>query len=155
MKTENLVKPCRVRIAHPTGYGMIILMNKLLKIFFVIIKVILCLFLTLAVGVWSSYILIIAFTHPINFDWQMIIFTIFSVLIIIGVWIIAFVKTNKIIILLYLILLITYFFTPKIFPSVMMQFNIDSCLDRGGCWDSIRNNCEMNNQKKCTETISK
>ncbi len=29
--------------------------------------------------------------------------------------------------------------------------NIDSCLDRGGCWDYIRKKCEMNNQGFCVK----
>ena len=86
-----------------------------------------------------------------KYDWQIFFYLTYSALIIVGVWIITFVKTSKIIKLIYSILFITYFFTPKIFPSVVTQFSIDSCLDRGGCWDSIKNNCEMQDQKKCTE----
>ena len=111
-------------------------------------------FFTLLTMYWTLLVAIGIKVRPQDFDLQVLFYLIFSVLIIPGLWIISFKRTPLTVKLIYSILFITYFFTPKIFPSVLTQFSIDSCLDRGGCWDSAKNKCEIWDQKKCTEIKS-
>lgn len=109
-----------------------------------IFKILFCLFLTLTLGVWSG---IVALAD--KYDLQIILYLTLLILTIVGIWQISFIKTKKIVKLIYLILFISYLFSPKILPSVIKQFNIDNCLDSGGCWDQIRNRCEMRDRSKC------
>ena len=124
-------------------------MKNFLKLFFGIIKVLLCSIFTLIFGVWSTYILIIALTHPSTFDWQMMIFAIFSLFIIIGIWLISFIKTTKIVKIIYSILLILYIFMPYILPSVMKQIDIDICIDTGICAEGVRFGNDIVSKEYC------
>ncbi|OGH97552.1 MAG: hypothetical protein A2104_02950 [Candidatus Melainabacteria bacterium GWF2_32_7] len=123
-------------------------MKILSGILIVILKVSICLFLTLILCACSG---VVAFAD--RYDWQIILYLTLSILIVVGFWLVFFIKMKRTIKLVYLILFILYLFIPKTLPSVMQQFNIDNCLDSGGCWDSIRNRCEMQDQGKCVITI--
>ncbi len=122
-------------------------MKILSEILIVILKISLCLFLTLVLGIWSG---IVVFAD--QYDWQIILYLTLSSLTIMGIWLVFFIKMKKITKLVYLVLFISYLFIPKTLPSVMKQFNIDSCLDSGGCWDLIRDRCKMRDQGKCVIT---
>ena len=124
-------------------------MKTFLKIIFGIIKALLCSIFTLIFGAWSTYILIIALVHPFEFDWQMVIFTIFSLIMVIGIWLISFIKTTKKVKIIYLILLISYIFMPYILPSVMRQLDYDTCADIGICAEGLRFGNDVMNKEYC------
>lgn|GEM_PF-1905385 len=131
-----------------------------------------CFFIT---AFLSISILTVGFALKNGVDWQIIIYLSYLALIIIGSWAVPWslffvkTKTTKIfVILVYLILFISYFYTYNLLPSVKKQYDlgknvdlglnwykIDSCLDTGGCWDDIRNRCEMKDQGKCVESPEK
>ena len=52
---------------------------------------------------------------------------------------------------IFLHILFTIIFLIVIFRPIgkTKNFEIDSCLDRGYCWDYIRNKCEKSNQGLC------
>lgn len=51
-----------------------------------------------------------------------------------------------------LIIIITLFLINEYFVSNTELSKIDSCLDKGYCWDFIRNRCEENDQGFCVKS---
>ena len=88
-----------------------------------------------------------------NVDIQILFFAIFSVFLGIIFIILIFYKMNllnkNILMLLFLILQFGFIFFSLKLPSINKINQIDSCLDRGYCWDYIRNKCEKSNQGFC------
>ncbi len=111
-----------------------------------------CFFIT---AFLSINILTVGFGLRDGFDWQIIIYIIYLAMIILGSlsipWFLFFIKTkiSKIfIVLIYLILFFSYFYTHSLLPSVKEQYDLGRCADWGGRWDSIEDKCIMPNSKK-------
>ncbi len=110
----------------------------LIRLFIIIIKLFLCLVITIF-GLFRDYI-ILAIPH--EFSWQILFYLFFAVIAISGIWVILFKKTKKITKLIFLGLFITYFLSPKFLPSVMKTFQVDSCLSGGICTEGLEINTE-------------
>lgn len=88
-----------------------------------------------------------------NFDIQVLLFGIVTLGLLISFVFLFFIKSlNKIRIPLLLVLLILQIIDFRFsfyIPSVNKAIEIEACLDRGYCWDYIRNKCEKNDQGFC------
>ena len=56
-------------------------------------------------------------------------------------------------VLYFTIVFLIFLFVLKIFRDSSWS-KIDVCLDKGGCWDYIRNRCEIDNQDYCVKNSS-
>lgn len=92
----------------------------------VIFKIILCFVFTLFISVGAGIIFVA------KFDWQIILYLILFILVIIGFWMATFVKTKKIKIV-YLYIFITFILASLFLPSVRHRYELDICVDTGIC----------------------
>jgi hypothetical protein len=129
-------------------------MIKLIKnILINFIKIIFSLIVSLFI-LYMNFIIIINASGTKIFDWQIVLYVLFSIFVLLLIWILAFTKigfSKKIMLILFFII---WLILPKILPNVMRQIDNDFCLDKGGCWDYIRNRCEMDNQGYCVKNSS-
>ena len=88
-----------------------------------------------------------------NVDIQILFFAIFSVLLGINFIILIFYKmkllNKNILMFLFLIFKFCFIFFSLKLPTINKINQIDSCVDKGYCWDYIRNKCEKSNQGLC------
>lgn len=108
------------------------------KILIITLKLFVCLFFTLA---FIGCAVVISFTK--EYDWQINFYKIFSLIMIPGLWVVFFLKVNKIIKLIYIFLFIFHFFITGALPSVKQEFEIDNCYDDGNYWDHNQGKCIM------------
>lgn len=65
-----------------------------------------------------------------SFDWQILLFEYVSLIAVIGIWAIAFVKVKNKIVIIYALIFISWFMLLAL-PTVKQQINIDSSIDSG------------------------
>lgn len=108
----------------------------LYKVLFTLLKLLFCFFITIFV-VYSA-----AITSVGKFDWQILLYEIFSIFTIIGIWIVAFAKVKKRTAIIYALIFILWFGFLDLLPSVKKQLDIDDCLDSGTCAEGLFINTE-------------
>lgn len=108
----------------------------LYKVLFTLLKLLFCLFITIFVSYFA--VLIIFY----KFDLQILLYEIFSIFTIIGIWIVAFEKVKKRTAIIYALIFILWFGFLDMLPSVKKQLDIDDCLDSGSCAEGLFINTE-------------
>lgn len=113
-------------------------MIKLIKnILINFIKIIFSLIVSLFI-LYMNFIIIINASGTKIFDWQIVLYVLFSIFVLLLIWILAFTKigfSKKIILSLFFII---WLILPKILPNVMRQIDNDFCLDTGICEESVK-----------------
>lgn len=92
----------------------------------IVFKLLLGLLFTLFIGIGAGIIFVA------KFDWQITLYLILYISVIIGFWIATFVKIKKLRIV-YLFIFITFILTSLFLPSVRHQYELDMCVDTGDC----------------------
>lgn len=121
----------------------------LFKIMVAIVKIFTCLAITFFVGYFAAIASATAIAGKQGFDWQVLLYALASVFTILGIWLIAFVKTNKKIKIIYALTFFIWLFSPRILPSVMRQFDYDTCVDIGICAEGLRFADGVMNKEYC------
>lgn len=112
-------------------------MKLLAKIILVVLKILFCLVFTLfCLGC------LITVSTKNGSDGQINFYIWLSLLLPIFTWLIFFMKTGKIVKIVYLIILIIYFSSANFLPSVKYQFDEDFCLDSAICSEGLELNTE-------------
>lgn len=111
-------------------------LKTLLKVLFTLLKLLFCLFITLFV----SYFALLIFVSKL--DLQILLYEIISIFMIIGVWIVAFIKVKNRTVIIYALIFIFWFVFLNTLPSVKKQIDIDGCLDSGDCAEGLFINTE-------------
>lgn len=110
----------------------------LFKIMVVVVKIFACLVITFFVGYFAAIASSTAIAGKQGFDWQVLLYVLASVFMIFGGWLIAFIKTKRNIKIIYSAVFFIWLFSPRILPSVMRQFDYDTCVDIGICAEGLR-----------------
>ena len=110
----------------------------LFRIIVAVVKIFICLSITLFVGYFVAIASATAIVGKQGFDWQVLLYVLASVFTILGIWLIAFVKTKRNTKIIYAVIFFIWLFSPRILPSVMRQFDFDTCVDIGICAEDIR-----------------
>jgi hypothetical protein len=121
----------------------------LFRIIVIVVKIFICLSITLFVGYFASIASVIATVGKQVFDWQVLLYVLVSVFTVLGIWLIAFIKTKKITKIIYAIIFFIWLFSPRILPSVMRQFDYDTCVDIGICAEGLRFADGVMNEEYC------
>lgn len=121
----------------------------LFKIMVAIVKIFTCLAITFFVGYFAAIASATAIAGKQGFDWQVLLYVLASVFTILGIWLIAFVKTNKKIKIIYAVIFFIWLLSPRILPSVMRQFDYDTCVDIGICAEGLRFKDGVMNKEYC------
>ncbi len=113
----------------------------LYKVLFTLLKLLFSFFITIFV-LYSAAIISAGLCIDSKFDWQILLYEIFSIFTIIGIWIVAFVKVKKRTAIIYALIFILWFGFLDMLPSVKKQLDIDDCLDSGSCAEGLFINTE-------------
>jgi len=131
-------------------------MKNFFKMFFIILtKIIFCLFLTLLI-LYFNFIVIVTIGASDTIDWQIILYNLFSVFVLLIIWFLIFAKIKIKYKFLLIVPVFIWLFLPKFLPNVMKQFDLDSCLDTGLCREGIikmqdnKGNAIPINKENCT-----
>lgn len=92
----------------------------------IIFKILLCLAFTLFISVGAGIIFVA------KFDWQIMLYLMLFITVIIGFWVAIFIKVKKLRII-YLFIFITFILASFLLPSVKQQYLLDICVDTGDC----------------------
>lgn len=114
----------------------------LYKVLFTLIKLLFCFFITIFV-VFSAAIISAGLCIAYKFDWQILLYEVISVFVVIGVWIVAFTKVKNRTAIIYALIFILWFGFLDLLPSVKKQIDIDDCLDSGACAEGLFINTEF------------
>lgn len=114
------------------------LFSILFRIIVIILKIFICLNITLFVGYFATIASVIAIGGRQGFDWQVLLYVLASAFTMLGIWLIAFIKTKRNIKIIYAVIFFIWLFSPRILPSVMRQFDFDTCVDIGICAEGVR-----------------
>lgn len=109
-----------------------LILNNFLKILYILLKLLFCLFITIFV-VYSAAIISAGLCVDSKFDWQILLYEIISIFIIVGIWIVSFVKVKKRTAIIYALIFVLWFISLSKLPSVKKQLDLDNCVDTGNC----------------------
>lgn len=102
-----------------------------MKTVILIIKMILCSFLTLLMG-----ICVIITGQEIN--WQVVLYLLSAFFIVIGIWLLAFANPKNKEKIIFVFLLIIFLLLPNFLPYIKHQYDVDSCIDSGICPEGFK-----------------
>lgn len=121
----------------------------LFRIMVVIVKIFTCLAITIFVGYFAAIASATAIAGKQGFDWQVLLYVLVSAYIVLGIWLLAFIKTKRNTKIIYAAILLIWLFAPRISPSVMRQFDFDTCVDIGICAEGLRFSNGVMNKEYC------
>lgn len=121
----------------------------LLKIIVTIIKIFICLNITLFAFYFAGIVSVIAGIGRNEFDWQILLYILVSVFTVLGIWFLAFIKTKRNTKIIYTVIFFIWLFSPRILPSVMRQFDFDSCIDTGICAEGLKFGNDVMSKEYC------
>lgn len=125
------------------------LFSILFRIIVAILKIFICLSITIFVGYFATIASATATVGKQGFDWQVVLYVLASIFTILGIWLLAFIKTKRNIKIIYTVAFFIWLFSPKILPSVMRQFDYDTCIDIGICAEGLRFSNGVMNEGYC------
>lgn len=123
----------------------------LFKIMVVIVKIFTCIAITLFVGYFATIAIATASAGRQGFDWQVLLYVLASAFTVLGIWLIAFIKTKRNIKIIYSAIFCIWLFSPIILPSVMRQFDYDTCVDIGICAEGLKFSDGVMNKEYCLQ----
>ena len=121
----------------------------LLRIIVAIVKIFICISITLFVGYFAAIASATAIAGKQGFDWQVLLYVLASIFTIFGIWLIAFIKTKRNIKIIYSAIFCIWLFSPIILPSVMRQFDFDIYADIGICAEGVKFSDGVMNKEYC------
>lgn len=121
----------------------------LFRIIVAVVKIFICLGITIFVGYFATIASVVAIAGRQGFDWQVLLYVFVSVFTVLGIWLIAFIKTKKNTKIIFTIIFLIWLFSPRILPSVMRQFDYDTCVDIGICAEGLRFSDGVMNKEYC------
>lgn len=121
----------------------------LFKIIVAVVKIFICLGITIFVGYFAAIASATAIAGKQGFDWQVLLYVLASAFTVLGIWLLAFIKTKNNIKLIYAVIFFIWLFSPRILPSVMRQFDYDTCVDIGICAEGLRFSNGIMNKEYC------
>ncbi len=130
-------------------YDKIKSMRIFVNIVFIVLKVIFSIFFMLTIAYIGLEATLGAFLHPENLDWQISFFAAYSLLLIIGLWSIPYLKIQIIYKLIFIGLLVSYFYLLKTLPSIVYQLDEAACLEMGSCKEGVKWGKEIMNREVC------
>lgn len=125
------------------------LFSILFRIIFTVVKIFICLSITIFVGYFAAIASATAIAGKQGFDWQVLLYVLASVFTVLGIWLIGFKKTTKNTKIIYAAIFLIWLFAPRISPSVMRQFDFDTCVDIGICAEGLRFSDGVMNKEYC------
>lgn len=128
-------------------------LTKPFLILFRIIVAFVKIFISLGITLFVSYFAVIASATAIvgnqGFDWQVLLYILVSAFTVLGIWLVAFIKTKRNTKIIYAVIFFIWLLSPKILPSVMRQFDYDTCVDIGICSEGLRFSDGVMNKEYC------
>jgi len=121
----------------------------LFRIMVAIVKIFICLGITLFVGYFATIASVITSVNSQGFDWKILLYIIISAYIVLGIWLIALIKTKKNAKIIYAVIFFIWFFSPRIFHFITRQFDYDICTDIGICAEGLRFADGVMNKEYC------
>lgn len=125
------------------------LFSIIFKLIIILIKILSCLFVTITVCYFAAIASVVAIAGRQGFDWQVLLYVLASVFAVFGIWLIAFKKTKRNTKIIYTVIFFIWLFSPRILPSVMRQFDFDTCVDSGICAEGLRFADGVMNEEYC------
>lgn len=125
------------------------LFSIIFKIIIIFIKLFVCLNITLFACYFAGIVSVIASVGRNEFDWQILLYVLVAGFIVLGIWLVAFIKTPKNTKIIYAVIFFIWLFSPRILPSVMRQFDFDTCVDIGICSEGLRFKDGIMNKEYC------
>lgn len=127
----------------------------LFRIMVAVVKIFICLSITLFVGYFASIASATAIAGKQGFDWQVLLYFLASIFTILGGWLVSFIKTKRNTKIIYAVIFFTWLFSPRILPSVMRQLDYDTCVDIGICAEGVRFSDGVMNEEYCLKKAKK
>jgi len=121
----------------------------LFRIMVAVVKIFICSSITIFVGYFAAIASVIASVGKQGFDWQVLLYVLASILTVLGIWLIAFKKTKRNTKIIYAVICFIWLVSPRILPSVMRQFDFDTCVDIGICAEGLRFANGVMNKEYC------
>lgn len=121
----------------------------LFRIIAAVVKIFACLAITLFIGYFAAIASTTAIAGKQGVDWQVLLYVLVSAFTVLGGWLIAFIKTKRNIKIIYAVIFFIWLFSPRILPSVMRQFDFDTCVDIGICSEGLRFKDGIMNKEYC------
>ena len=121
----------------------------LFRIIVAIVKIFICLGITLFVGYFATIASVITSVNSQGFDWKILLYIIISAYIVLGIWLIAFIKTKKNTKIIYAVIFFIWLFSPRIFHFITRQFDYGICADIGICAEGLRFSNGVMNKEYC------
>lgn len=121
----------------------------LFRIMVAVVKTFICLSITVFVGYFAAIASVIASVGKQGFDWQVLLYVLASIFTALGTWLLAFKKTKRNTKIIYAVIFFIWLVSPRILPSVMRQFDFDTCVDIGICAEGLRFANGVMNKEYC------
>lgn len=121
----------------------------LFRIIVTVVKIFICLSITIFIGYFAAIASVVASVGRQGFDWQVLLYVLASIFTILGIWLVAFIKTKRNTKIIYAVIFFIWLFSPRILPSVMRQFDYDTCVDIGICSEGLRFSDGVMNKEYC------
>lgn len=114
------------------------------KLLLCILKIILCVFINASIFL-ISYVALFAN----DYDWPLVLYLASFIFLMIGIWILFFVKNNLIFKVVYFSMFFLFINAHRFAPSVKQQFDMDFCLDSGICVQGLKFKDGVMNKDYC------
>lgn len=105
----------------------------LLKLLIALIKIFVCISISIFVGYFAVICGFIELFGEDGLNWQILLYIIISMSVLLGTWLIAFIKSSKKVKIIYVLIFLTWFFSHSFLPSVNRALDLDICIDTGDC----------------------
>lgn len=152
------------------------ILKKIFKVFIWLVKVLVCASISFLVFMESSYILEIPVNNPEYWDWQLILFALLSVFLLVASAICLFPKSKNKLFFALIVLFALYCSFPFLPTSIrelagyelcyddshclenskvyvdhrLVMINKKNCLKHGWVWDEKGKSCDIRTKKRCT-----
>lgn len=121
----------------------------LFKILVAIVKIFICLNITIFVGYFAAIASATAIAGRQGFDWQVLLYVLASIFTVLGIWLIAFKKIKRNTKIIYAVIFFIWLFSPRISHFITRQFDYDTCADIGICAEGLRFSNGVMNKEYC------
>lgn len=109
------------------------ILKKIFKVFIWLVKALVCAVVSFLVIMGSSYILEIPFRNPEYWDWQLVLFALLSVFLLVASAICLFLKSKNKLFVALVVLFALYCSLPFLPTSIQKMFSYQLCYDDSHC----------------------
>ena len=129
------------------------ILKKIFKVFVWLVKALVCAVIAFLVLMGSEYILEIPVNNPEYWDWQLILFALLSVFLLVASAICLFPKSKNKLFFALVVLFVLYCCLPFLPTSIQKVFSYQPCYDRSHCPEDTKvyvdHKVVMINKKNC------